>query len=164
MSAKTGCRRSPSCATASVPPLVVTPSYLPVAGDDPSGFRRTEIARLGRDLAFIRAASGPLRRDRASLPRQPLWWLAVLAPWGLLGGFRAYLQRRERRRRDPLGHRRREALGRADGPLNLARVLYQEGRLDETLQWFERAAEADPYLRSAYYGAGLAARRRRSRL
>ena len=38
-----------------------------------------------------------------------------------------------------------EALGRYDGPLNLARVLYREGRLDEAVDAVRRAAEAtDP--------------------
>jgi tetratricopeptide (TPR) repeat protein len=37
-----------------------------------------------------------------------------------------------------------EALGRADGPLNLARVLYREGQLDAAAAALQRAAEADP--------------------
>jgi tetratricopeptide (TPR) repeat protein len=37
-----------------------------------------------------------------------------------------------------------EALGRADGPLNLARVLYREGRLDEAANALRRAAAAEP--------------------
>jgi len=37
-----------------------------------------------------------------------------------------------------------EDLGRADGPLNLARVLYREGQLDEAGAALKRAAEADP--------------------
>lgn len=37
-----------------------------------------------------------------------------------------------------------EALGRADGPLNLARVLYQEGRLEEAGAALRRAADFDP--------------------
>lgn len=37
-----------------------------------------------------------------------------------------------------------ESLGRPDGPLNLARVLYQEGRLSEAAQALERAARAEP--------------------
>jgi len=37
-----------------------------------------------------------------------------------------------------------EDLGRADGPLNLARVLYREGQLDEAAAALKRAAEADP--------------------
>jgi tetratricopeptide (TPR) repeat protein len=37
-----------------------------------------------------------------------------------------------------------EGLGRADGALNLARVLYQEGRLDEAAQALARAAKYDP--------------------
>ena len=37
-----------------------------------------------------------------------------------------------------------EALDRADGPLNLARVLYREGQLEEAADALRRAAEADP--------------------
>jgi tetratricopeptide (TPR) repeat protein len=37
-----------------------------------------------------------------------------------------------------------ERLGRADGPLNLARVFYREGQLDEAAAALKRAAEADP--------------------
>jgi tetratricopeptide (TPR) repeat protein len=37
-----------------------------------------------------------------------------------------------------------ERLGRADGPLNLARVYIKEGRLDEAVQALHRAAEHDP--------------------
>jgi tetratricopeptide (TPR) repeat protein len=37
-----------------------------------------------------------------------------------------------------------EELGRADGPLNLARVLYREGQLDEAAAALARAAQTDP--------------------
>ena len=37
-----------------------------------------------------------------------------------------------------------EALGRADGPLNLARVYIKEGRLEEAVEALGRAVEADP--------------------
>ena len=37
-----------------------------------------------------------------------------------------------------------EALGRAEGPLNLARVLYREGRLDEAAGALHRAKNAKP--------------------
>ncbi|MCA9284440.1 MAG: tetratricopeptide repeat protein [Phycisphaerales bacterium] len=37
-----------------------------------------------------------------------------------------------------------EALGRADGPLNVARVCLDEGRLDEAVAALQRAAAADP--------------------
>ena len=35
----------------------------------------------------------------------------------------------------------------------------QQGGLDVALSWYEKAIAADPYLRSAYYGAALALRR-----
>ena len=37
-----------------------------------------------------------------------------------------------------------EALGRPDGPLNLARVHYKEGRLDDAITALQRAADFDP--------------------
>src|SRR5205823_5429172 len=37
-----------------------------------------------------------------------------------------------------------EKLGRADGPLNLARVYYKEGRLDDAVAALQRAARFDP--------------------
>ncbi len=37
-----------------------------------------------------------------------------------------------------------EKLGRADGPVNLARVFYKEGRLDDAVEALERAAKSDP--------------------
>jgi tetratricopeptide (TPR) repeat protein len=40
--------------------------------------------------------------------------------------------------------RRVEALGRPDGPLNLARVCIREGRLDEAVDALRRAADHDP--------------------
>ena len=37
-----------------------------------------------------------------------------------------------------------EKLGRADGPLNLARVYFKEGRLDDAVAALQRAAKFDP--------------------
>jgi len=37
-----------------------------------------------------------------------------------------------------------EKLGRADGPVNLARVYFKEGRLDETVAALQRASKFDP--------------------
>jgi tetratricopeptide (TPR) repeat protein len=37
-----------------------------------------------------------------------------------------------------------EKLGRADGPVNLARVYFKEGRLDDTVAALQRAAKCDP--------------------
>jgi tetratricopeptide (TPR) repeat protein len=108
-------------AEASLSNLIVTPSDRPVAGDDRSGFRRTEIARLGRDLAFIHPATGGLRRQAAPLLGQWWWWLAAGAPWLLLALYRWRLGRMAADRRDPVGHRRRTALSRARRGLAAAR-------------------------------------------
>ena len=37
-----------------------------------------------------------------------------------------------------------EKMGRFDGPINLARVYYKEGRLDEAVEALQRAAKSDP--------------------
>ncbi|HOX26603.1 MAG TPA: BatD family protein [Candidatus Krumholzibacteria bacterium] len=106
---------------APVPPLVVTASDLPAAGDGPSGFLRAEIARLGRDLAFIHPASGPVRRLSPSLIERPLWWLGLLAPGILLVGYRLRLRRQAADLRDPTGQRRRRAWPQARRALAQAR-------------------------------------------
>ena len=41
----------------------------------------------------------------------------------------------------------------------IAQNLVQQGDLDQSLEWYLRAIDLDPYLRSAYYGAGLVLRR-----
>ncbi len=114
--------------------LIVTPSDLPVAGDDPSGFRRTEIARLGHDLAFVHTASGSLRRQAPPLLHRPLWWAAALVPWVLLGGYRWRLRRQEVAARDPLGQRQRQAWPRAQKILSgLAANGGEAGELARTI-------------------------------
>ncbi|MEZ4387607.1 MAG: BatD family protein [Candidatus Krumholzibacteriia bacterium] len=95
---------------ATVPSVVVTPSDLPVLGDDRSGFRRTEIARLGNDLAFIHQRGGSSDGPILLPLGHPAWWLLLVAPWLALGGLRLWLRRREADRRDPVGLRRRRSL------------------------------------------------------
>lgn len=93
--------------------LTVLPSDLPVLGDDRSGFRRTEIARLGNELAFIRPVTGSVGGPRVLPVGQATWWLLLLAPWLALGVFHWLLARRAAERRDPAGVRRRQALATA---------------------------------------------------
>ncbi len=100
--------------------LVVTPSDLPVAGDDVSGFLRSEIARLGRDLAFIHPVGGDLRTRRAPRAATATWWIVLVMPLLLLVLLRWQLSRLERLRRDPVGLRRRRALVTARGLLDAA--------------------------------------------
>jgi len=142
-------------ARAELPDLVVVPSDLPALGDDPSGFRRTEIARLADDLAFVHTAGGSLRRVQPPLAAQPLWWAALLAPWALLGFYRLALGRRAAAARDPLGQRRRRALPRARQAL---RALARDGEAD-TLARVVAACVADLAGRPA---AGLTAAEVRS--
>lgn len=131
--------------------LVVLPSDLPTIGDDPSGFRRTAIARLGRDLAFVHGADGRLRRAGPLLAHRPLWWLGLLAPWGLLALYRWRLQRQAADRDDPLGRRRRLAWPRARKQLRrLARGRGDAGELARVIQTYVGDRSGRP-------GAGLTA-------
>ena len=102
--------------------LTVVPSDLPVAGDEMSGFLRSEVARLGRDLAFVHPVSGGVRRRWQSLPELWYWWAVLLLPIVALGVWRQLLVRREATLRDPTGTRRRRAIGRA------RRTITQAGR------------------------------------
>jgi tetratricopeptide (TPR) repeat protein len=88
----------------------VTPSDLPVLGDEPESFVRAGIERLARDLAFIHPAPDGLRRRGVPLTALPLWWAALAAPVLLLAGWHRWLRRREAEDRDPLRRRRRRAL------------------------------------------------------
>lgn len=124
-------------ARAQVPEIAVLPSDLPVAGDDPSGFRRAEIARLGRDLAFIHTAAGSLRRATAPPLANWLWWTVLLLPWILLGLYRWRLNRLIAAERDPVGQRRRLAWPRARRVLQrLERGGGDVGELVQTVQRF----------------------------
>ncbi|MDX2474153.1 MAG: BatD family protein [Candidatus Krumholzibacteria bacterium] len=97
--------------------LTVTPSDLPYAGDDESGFLRSEIARLGEDLAFIHQVPSTLSRRQGSLTGSWGWWLLVLLPVGLLGGYRVFLVKVAAERRDPAGRRLRGALAAAQATI-----------------------------------------------
>lgn len=78
-----------------------------------SGFLRSEIARLGDDLAFVHAPPRRLRSAASPFAGSVAWWLAVSAPIVLLGGWRLLLNRWDAQRRDPAGRRRRQALATA---------------------------------------------------
>jgi hypothetical protein len=136
---------------AAVPVLRVLPSDLPTVGDDPSGFRRAEIARLGHDLAFIHSPSGPLRRQASPLVRQGVWWSVFLMPWFMLCIYRWWLRRRVLSRRDPARFRRQNAWARARK--SLRRLRRQGGEPGDLAQAIFTYA-ADHLGRSA---AGLTA-------
>jgi len=116
--------------------VLVTPSDLPVAGDAPSGFLRSGIERLGRDLAFIHPVEGKLSTRLAPFPATVAWWAALLAPLVGLAVLRWRLDRLERLRRDPAGWRRRRALRQA------RRLLQEAGRAREASAGFSLLARA----------------------
>jgi tetratricopeptide (TPR) repeat protein len=118
--------------TAEVPAIVVTPSDRPVVGDDPSGFRRTEIERIANDLAFVHPLDGPVRGRRWLDPDDPGWWLVLLVPWFALGLYRLHLRRLAGQRRDPVGRRRRQAL-------SVARKRLDEAARDNDVDALARA-------------------------
>jgi len=90
--------------------VVVTPSGLPTVGADQSGFLRSELSRLGEDLAFIHPVPVSLSRRVGPVTGSGLWWTLLLLPLLLLGGWRVLLARIDADRRDPAGRRLRGAL------------------------------------------------------
>ena len=91
----------------------VTPGRLPAGAEAGSGFLRSEISRLGEDLAFIHAPPRRLRLAGGLFAGSPLWWSLLAAPALLLAGWRMVLGRMAAERRDPAGRRRRRAHGAA---------------------------------------------------
>ena len=101
--------------------LFVRAGERPVAGDSPGRALRAEIERLAHDLRFAHPVTQGLRTRRASLTANPIWWAVLLVPVVLLGVLRVQLSREASRLRDPLGTRRRGALGRARSVLQASR-------------------------------------------
>jgi len=97
--------------------VAVTPSDLPQAGSEESGFLRNEISRLGDDLAFIHPVPRRLAHHRRVVTGSVLWWVALLFPGILLGAFRGYLRFFGAQRRSPAWRRRQAALAVAQGHL-----------------------------------------------
>ena len=95
----------------------VTPSNLPLAGDDSSGFLRSEISRLSEDLAFIHKVPGRLGRRSGPWLGSFGWWVVFLLPVLLTGLLRFYLNRLSAERRNPAGRRRRLSLVTASAEL-----------------------------------------------
>lgn len=109
----------------------VLPSDLPLADDGDSGFLRNEIARLGQDLAFVHRGGDALRERTAPAPGRALWWVLLLLPLALLGGWRLLLVRASADRRDPEGRRRRRAWTTARASLaDAARIGSDVDRMD----------------------------------
>jgi tetratricopeptide (TPR) repeat protein len=101
-----------------------------------------------------------LAEDRLTLPIGDATVTAqqrALADWERWNDYGIGLLREGKRgesRQAEQAFRQVEALGRADGPLNLARVLYREGRLDEAAEALARAAKlgAPPWVVAWYSG------------
>ncbi len=109
----------------SPPTAVATPSPPPRHGDSPAGTRVAD-----------GAGSAPAA---AATTEVPLW-----QRWNDFGiGLLRKGQRGELRQAEA-AFREVERLGRADGPVNLARVYLREGRLDEAREALRRAASHDP--------------------
>jgi len=94
-------------ARAAIGEVQVTPSDLPLAGDDSSGFLRSEISRLGEDLAFIHQVPRRLGQRSGPWLGSWLWWVVFLLPVLIIGLLRFYLNRLSADRRNPAGRRRR---------------------------------------------------------
>lgn len=105
-------------ARADLPTITVLSSDRPSAGQESSGFLRSEISRLGEDLAFIRPVPDHLATRTGLFTGSLAWWVLLIAPLGLLAGWRWYLASQAAQRRDPAGRRRRRALAAALGELD----------------------------------------------
>ena len=88
----------------------VTPSDLPLAGDESSGFLRSEISRLSEDLAFIHKVPGRLGHRSGPWLGTIGWWVVFLLPLLLIGLLRFYLNKLSADLRNPAGRRRRLSL------------------------------------------------------
>jgi tetratricopeptide (TPR) repeat protein len=110
--------------------------YRHVKGSD---FRYNDlpIATLGSDRLILPLASGePAPAQHTAIPDWERW-----NDYGI--GLLRQGKRGESRQAED-AFRRVEALGRADGPLNLARILYREGRLTEAARALQRATRMEP--------------------
>ncbi len=98
----------------------VTRGRLPAGEEESSGFLRSEISRLGADLAFIHVVPRHLRGAGDGFVGSLVWWILLLLPFLLLGAWRLALSRLAAERRDPAGRRRRRAMATARRALDQA--------------------------------------------
>lgn len=128
-------------------PITVTAGAGVGAGEhETSGFMRSEIARLGQDLAFIHPVPRRLATGGTTFTGSLSWWALLTAPALLLGVWRLVILRWSVERRDPARRRRRQALAaarnilaevaREPGPEAASRIVravlgYVADRLDE---------------------------------
>jgi len=78
--------------------------------NEASGFMRSEIERLGQDLAFIRQAPDDIAMWSPALTKTPKYWIGLLFPLVALLIWRLYVNKIASERRDPAVVRRRQAL------------------------------------------------------
>jgi tetratricopeptide (TPR) repeat protein len=98
------------------------------------------ITTLASDHVRLPIGSAGAPADEPDFPSWMRWndYGIGLLRKGTSGSQRGALRQAE------VAFRRVEALGRADGPLNLARVYFTEGRLDDAVGALERAATFSP--------------------
>ncbi|NNK38362.1 MAG: hypothetical protein HKP03_07760, partial [Xanthomonadales bacterium] len=105
--------------------------------DDPTAVNDLPVTVIARDEITFDMAGGTA--GQAAETDIPAW-----ERWNDYGiGLLRKAQRGELRQAE-YAFRRVEDLGRADGPLNLARVYLREGRLEDAAQALERASAFDP--------------------
>jgi Flp pilus assembly protein TadD len=112
--------------------------YMKYFQDDTFSYNDLPITAIGSDRVVLPVA-GRSKADTTQFRDIPEWQRWNDYGIGLLrkGGPGQLRQAEE-------AFRRVEALGRPDGPLNLARVCIREGRLDEAVEALRRAARHDP--------------------
>ena len=109
-------------------------TYMRLVQDDPEWVNDLPVLVLASDRVELPLAGGPAAG--AGEDPFPVW-----TRWNDAGI--GHLRNGEFRQAEE-AFRQVEALGRADGPVNLARVYLEEGRLDEAVAALERAAAFDP--------------------
>jgi len=90
-----------------------------------SGFRRSEIERLGEDLAFINQVPDHLIMRSPVFTRTPLYWICLVLPILGLGSWRLYVNKLATDRRNPAKVRRRRALVTALRELKKTEVMQE---------------------------------------
>jgi tetratricopeptide (TPR) repeat protein len=124
------------------------PGDKPIRGHEPGQPYRNElpVTTLASDrIVFpVEGIETPIEPQRSAIPEAELWQRWNDYGIGLLleGQTGTQITGRAELRQAEAAFREVEKAGRFDGPLNLARVLYSEGRLDEAVDALRRATEA----------------------
>lgn len=116
-------------------------TYLRYIRDDPGAENDLPVVTIATDeVTFPVAGGGEVRRATREVPTWERWndYGIGLLRKGNSGSDKGQLRQAE------AAFRHVESLGRADGPLNLARVYLKEGRLGEAADALRRAGEHEP--------------------